>query len=516
MPRDEEESFEETDEETEEETDEETIEETEEDEEENEDDEAMAKAKAIEMANKAGHQQSYASDWMGYGAGEEPPGDEMMEMKNDAHDAEFEVKDAQNVATPPQSTKKADAPAASMEELKDDSHDMAVDLRAEENPVVLTPTSRALKEQQLKNEAHDAEFAVTEREQHVRTPPSARREKRGGPSNVTSGLGDTDPGDESGEVLKDQAYDQAFAVDDGDSVESSEADKAEALRQAQQAATAAEHARAQEAHQQAQTMQPTHQRQIQEPSALETADDSSSEDADEGTSPKGREKGLYDPSEYDYLQDQVSKEVTDLFQFITVYKAHEVEVEPKLHPFIPEYIPAIGDIDGFIKVPPPDGKQSNLGLTVLDEPSANQSNSSVVALGLAYHAKKRVGEQSVARVEHAGNRGKVIDKWVADMQKLHASKHRAQVNYTKPMPDLETLLQLWPADFEDLLAKDLALPPAELDLDLVQYVKIVCSLLDIPCYSNLVESIHVLLSLYSEFRANPHFQGGAFSNLSIM
>ena len=198
-----------------------------------------------------------------------------------------------------------------------------------------------------------------------------------------------------------------------------------------------------------------------------------------------------------------------------MYKAQEVEVEPKLHPFIPDYIPAIGDIDGFIKVPRPDGNPSNLGLTVLDEPGSNQSNASVVALGLAYHTKKRVGEQNVQRVEQAHQRTKVIDKWVNDMQKLHQGKHRPQVVYSKPMPDLETLLQVWPAEFEDLLSRDMALPPAQIDLNIIQYVRVVCALLDIPCYSNLVESVHVLLCLYAEFKANPHFQGGAFSNLPL-
>ena len=225
------------------------------------------------------------------------------------------------------------------------------------------------------------------------------------------------------------------------------------------------------------------------------------------------DKGLYDPSEYDYLK--VSKEVQDLFQFITVYKAHEAEVEPKLHPFIPEYIPAIGDIDGFIKVPRPDGKPDNLGLHILDEPGASQSNASVVALGIQYTTKRKVVEQNVTRVGQASTRGKVIDKWVTDMKELNQAKPRPQVSYSKVMPDLETLLQVWPADFEDLLSKDLTLPPAAIELDLIQYVRVVCALLDIPCYSNLVESVHVLLSLYAEFKANPHFQGGAFSNLPL-
>ena len=37
-------------------------------------------------------------------------------------------------------------------------------------------------------------------------------------------------------------------------------------------------------------------------------------------------------------------------------------------------------------------------------------------------------------------------------------------------------------------------------------MRIVCALLDIPVYSSLTESLHVLFSLYSDFKANVHFQ----------
>ncbi|KAJ1556058.1 Intraflagellar transport protein 46 [Cladochytrium tenue] len=43
------------------------------------------------------------------------------------------------------------------------------------------------------------------------------------------------------------------------------------------------------------------------------------------------------------------QDVKDLFQYIQRYRPQDVELEPELKPFIPEYIPAIGDIDAFIK-----------------------------------------------------------------------------------------------------------------------------------------------------------------------
>jgi hypothetical protein len=45
-----------------------------------------------------------------------------------------------------------------------------------------------------------------------------------------------------------------------------------------------------------------------------------------------------------------NEELKELFQYITRYRPQDIELEPELKPFIPEYIPAIGDIDAFIKV----------------------------------------------------------------------------------------------------------------------------------------------------------------------
>mmetsp|Transcript_2211 Transcript_2211/g.3117 ORF Transcript_2211/g.3117 Transcript_2211/m.3117 type:complete len:94 (+) Transcript_2211:61-342(+) len=83
-----------------------------------------------------------------------------------------------------------------------------------------------------------------------------------------------------------------------------------------------------------------------------------------------------------------------------------------------------------------------------------------------------------------------------------------QVHYSKSMPDVESLMQVWPEEIERLL-KDISLPPAKIDLDLKDYVRIVCAILDIPVYSSMCESLHVLFTLYSEFRNNQHFRNNA-------
>lgn len=74
----------------------------------------------------------------------------------------------------------------------------------------------------------------------------------------------------------------------------------------------------------------------------------------------------------------VGTDIKELFQFITAYTAQVVETDNVLKPFILDYIPCVGDIDAFIKVPRPDDVEDNLGLVVLDEPAAKQSDPSVL------------------------------------------------------------------------------------------------------------------------------------------
>jgi intraflagellar transport protein 46 len=79
------------------------------------------------------------------------------------------------------------------------------------------------------------------------------------------------------------------------------------------------------------------------------------------------------------------------------------------------------------------------------------------------------------------------------------------VHYKKNMPDAELLMDQWPEGFEEAL-RTLELPSPELDMSLAEYAKVLCSILDIPTYENPVESLHLMFSLYVDFRDNPHFQ----------
>lgn len=73
------------------------------------------------------------------------------------------------------------------------------------------------------------------------------------------------------------------------------------------------------------------------------------------------------------------------------------------------------------------------------------------------------------------------------------------------MPEIDSLLDVWPEAFEQAL-KTLKLPSPDLDLTLSEYARTLCGILDIPIYENPIESLHQMFSLYTDFRKNPHLQ----------
>lgn len=48
-----------------------------------------------------------------------------------------------------------------------------------------------------------------------------------------------------------------------------------------------------------------------------------------------------------------------------------MDLPTKLKPFIPDYIPAVGEVDAFLKMSRGDNNKEILGLAVLDEPALN-------------------------------------------------------------------------------------------------------------------------------------------------
>ncbi|KAL7847171.1 hypothetical protein SRHO_G00221510 [Serrasalmus rhombeus] len=231
--------------------------------------------------------------------------------------------------------------------------------------------------------------------------------------------------------------------------------------------------------------------------------DETESDEEEGE-PGSAPEGAYDPADYDHLR--VTAEIKELFQYITRYTPQTVELDHKLKPFIPDFIPAVGDIDAFLKVPRPDGKADGLGLLVLDEPCAKQSDPTVLSLWLSENSKQHnVAEVKVKSIENPQKNPKAIDNWIESISELHRSKPPATVHYNRPMPDIDTLMQEWPPEFEELLGK-VNLPTADINCGLAEYIDIICGILDIPVYKNRIQSLHVLFTLYSEFKNSQHFK----------
>ncbi|XP_074048670.1 LOW QUALITY PROTEIN: intraflagellar transport protein 46 homolog [Macrotis lagotis] len=234
-------------------------------------------------------------------------------------------------------------------------------------------------------------------------------------------------------------------------------------------------------------------------------DDSSETDSDEDDDDEEHGaplEGAYDPADYEHLP--VSAEIK---QYITRYTPQLIDLDHKLKPFIPDFIPAVGDIDAFLKVPRPDGKPDNLGLLVLDEPSTKQSDPTVLSLWLTENSKQHniTQQMKVKSLEDAEKNPKAIDTWLESISELHRSKPPATVHYTRPMPDIDTLMQEWSPEFEELLGK-VSLPTAGIDCSLAEYIDMICAILGIPIYKSGIQSLHLLFSLYSEFKNSQHFK----------
>lgn len=118
--------------------------------------------------------------------------------------------------------------------------------------------------------------------------------------------------------------------------------------------------------------------------------------------------GAYNPADYNSLQ--VSDEVKELFKYITKYKPLALELDSKLKAFIPEFIPAVGEVDAYLKIPRPDNKEEPLGLNILDEPALNQSKKAKLESMYRLIIDKRKSEkhQTIHSIENADKSQKEI------------------------------------------------------------------------------------------------------------
>ncbi|KAJ3152406.1 Intraflagellar transport protein 46 [Geranomyces michiganensis] len=240
----------------------------------------------------------------------------------------------------------------------------------------------------------------------------------------------------------------------------------------------------------------------------------------------------------------------ELFAFIDAYTPLETELPNALQPFVPDYMPSIGDIDPMLKPAPPAppplprtgaaaasaaAPPPNLGIAVLDEPRLAQTDPAVLDLQLRAAHKATLGgggggggspaPASKIRTldlrsgpEGAGARA--LGQWIKSMGAIKGHATAEAVHYSNKMPDLEKLMEQWPEEVESAFKSgEVDIPPAEIDLPLPAYSQLMCNMIDIPVYPSPggvkrkdnetrahIEALHVFFSLYLEFHSSAHFK----------
>lgn len=209
----------------------------------------------------------------------------------------------------------------------------------------------------------------------------------------------------------------------------------------------------------------------------------------------------------------VDDNVKELFKYIARYKPKTIELDSQLKPFLPDYLPAIGDLDPFLKVGRPDQERDILGIEHLDEPASSQTDAQILIMQLRAQNKTsfRREDEVIGAIDHAEKNTTAIDKWISNVSLLHEQKPLPEVQYTQTMPSIDSLMEVWPEEFEQALIMDsnATVLPAELDMDLKDFATAACALVDIPVQENLVHSVHLLFTLWNTFRNNEHFKGRA-------
>lgn len=70
----------------------------------------------------------------------------------------------------------------------------------------------------------------------------------------------------------------------------------------------------------------------------------------------------------------------ELFEYIGRFKPQMIDLESRFKPYVPDYIPAVGEVDAFLKMAKPDGQDEDFGVLVLDEPALNHIDEKVLEM----------------------------------------------------------------------------------------------------------------------------------------
>jgi len=145
---------------------------------------------------------------------------------------------------------------------------------------------------------------------------------------------------------------------------------------------------------------------------------------------------------YDLDVDPEAKELLNVMKKFSPNRDILI-LDTKIKPFIPNYVPSIGEVDAFIKINRPDNKIEELGLDYIDEPAISGIDPSIFSLELAYKLKSKIPEGYVIKnIEEAHKNPKMIQNWIDNLENLHKESSSNHLDYSNKMPDLESLMQV--------------------------------------------------------------------------
>lgn len=284
------------------------------------------------------------------------------------------------------------------------------------------------------------------------------------------------------------------------------------------------------------------------------------EDGQEEIRPKvGKPRSVAEQYATVNARARLSADVLSLLEHIDRFVPTHTELPTQLKPFIPSYEPVISVPELFLFIPPPtavaDRSTDTLfcelnrpGLRSVAEPSIlHQSDRTLLVELMAKHKgagggdgveggssavfelqQRPLGSLAQAGVHDPGQRAALQLKLSAFLKKIEtirseqASLQSSKVVYSRAMPSIDSLMQVWPEQVE----RESALLDAvcgennsngSWGPDLELQVRVVCALLDIPVHppardksskseqKSLIEALHVLFTLFTEFRDNAHF-----------
>ncbi|XP_017067829.2 intraflagellar transport protein 46 homolog [Drosophila eugracilis] len=209
-------------------------------------------------------------------------------------------------------------------------------------------------------------------------------------------------------------------------------------------------------------------------------------------------------------------ELKELFPYIVKYTPQTIDTPFHLQPFIPEFVPAVGDVDALLKVQAPPLLQpqrqkelndhlEKLGLWLLDEPSGTQSEPSLLNMKLRSVLSGSMGRNprhsSSASLIPTARSAKDIDKWISEVEQVHMTQSMYDA---QPRKDIDALLEDWPRSFGDDETKNV-LDEAyrnclQQNISLVDYVKVLCERfgVDGPMESqaDYIHNVQTLFALY--------------------